>query len=426
MVHQGKGEDDGGWLMRRSADLKRLEQVAIYEEFCLPRDTPPERTLAFEQDLVLLAWHRDGRRIAFLVDEEPIYLPHYDPFAERPRYREPTELPCAYGPLRGRVHFVEVDGGVELQWEWTNASGERVAFLPLRRPDEIWEVQFGGREPVARWDLEECFVDPPVVYSGQQNASQLEQEWWQPGETRRGRLRIPGVSLTQGERWHARFPCDLPRSASGGRVPTLFHAFWDPELGASVGFDDPFADYSRRRGWMPYGWEVSESSYTAVFDYHGMDAVGVATRSFSEVDLRFLVKGKEKVWVQDELKYWQGATPIWIQYPGHERAPGTPHLSELPPAASPPSWASHDEIDPLKPGYIFEGITMYEFYWDLDGDDRERWMSSRQPQRWELILPLPIPTATPPTQPTDLQAEWWRVISDPETGPRFERVIVSK
>jgi hypothetical protein len=377
--------------------------------------------MEFSQASIMLGWNRAGGRIASFLGDESIWLAHYDPFAARPVYREPLDLPLGYGPISGSASFLAVDGGVEVQWTLKNHDFQEVAFLPLRSPVEIWELARGGDELIPANKFGRASAEMWTQSMGQGDPA-LEHEWWKPGEHREGRLFVPDVTLAEGgERWQAQFPCDLPRDRSGGRVATLLHVLWDPVYGASIGFDDPFADVTSQRKWSPYSVYSTRLTITAVFDFHGTKAVGIVNPHGDGVDLRFQTPEDHRVVMANRLLPWEKTPPIWLRSTDGTRHP----LPEALPVIDQPLGIIPAELlhyyERLRPGAFFGGFSRSLLFGSLRGSQPPSGYASQDRHPWELLMPIPVPSLQLRRTTEDLRAEWWHVSFDPMTGPQFRR-----
>lgn len=199
------------------------------------------------------------------------------------------------------------------------------------------------------------------------------------------------------------------------------HVYWDPQFGASLGFDDPFADLNFQRKWSPYSSYSTCLTVTAVFNFHDMKAVGVVNPRGDGVDLRFQVPDDRRVVMANRMLPWEKTESVWLQAPDgaqrrtHELLPKIDRPEGVIPTEFP-----HD-YERLRPGGYFHGFSRSLLFGNLRGSMPLHGYTSENLQAWQLLLPVPIPLAQLPQTVGDLRAEWWHVTFDPSSGPRFRR-----
>jgi hypothetical protein len=392
-------------------DVPAMERWAWCTEFTLPRTTPPPRSMEFECPAIVLAWSRETGPRVFLDDAGKIHYPHFDPFADQPLQRGLGPFPIRFGPLQGTatLHFEE--GWPVAEWTLTNPLDQDVYWSTLGVGSRLsWgftELEFGEVEEGI--DNDSWFFNTRTQRAHGQFGSP-EDARFAPGETRSFRIAPLTFDPTASEDWHPdRGPQGLRRwhfvvdstwpsrglgTGEPRYVPTQLHMLWDAEIGFDLGLESPDR-YREGREWSPF--ERQSSNATASFPLGDCDAILSARHTL------FVFNAGA------ETRYWlpmRSYPAIWLREPFAEERPDVR-------PQEPRAWRTSGEPLAAKAlaNHTLNVGEMCEAWCEpTDFEEKfERSPTVVTDPEWELLLPIALPQANPPTHELDYQRGWLRV-----------------
>lgn len=398
-------------------ELDRLHEVAVYEEFCLARDTPPERTMEFEQRSLLLGWSRMRGGVAYLLDDDEEWrLDHYDPFATDRVFRGAEGIRFAFASLEGRADLVAVAGGVRVDWELRNASSSSLVFGIVEGDDAEgsgWALSRDRERDRRASGLETPRPHDRFAHRAF-DGDFPTREAWPPGSVRRGSFVVPDVTLDRAGQWSAMIPVAWP-SASGPAVPTTWCIYWHGRYGADVAVVCPFRPSGEQ--WSPFERRRSpwRSPGTASFSLAEHAAV-LRSAGGTQVVLDVIFQGDGPLYAMPRAHLLEGygtGTRVWLQRPGEEeRSPAFPEIADEPRALEPTEADSRFRVEPgARMRVEFAGERRMATFTEL-----RAWQHRVEEHPWAYLLPISLPRATPPIHTRDFPLGWLEVRFAPGEG----------